>query len=91
MTDNQLHSSLQEALAATTEAQLSKAQFRTAAATALAGITVTRETFRMFVSEHCNTLHDNGTTEIHEVIGELAYALDEATDRLNYISSEAAK
>ena len=89
MTDNQLHSSLQQALAATADAQLSQAQFRAAAATALAGITVTREPFRRFVSEHCNTLHDYGTPEIHEVIGELACALDEATDRLNFISTEA--
>jgi hypothetical protein len=88
MTDNQLHSSLQEALAVAADAQLSQAQLRAAAATALAGITVTRETFRLFISEHCNTLHDYGTPEIHQVIGELAYALDEATDRLNFISTE---
>ena len=91
MTDQQMQAQLNELLARNAATQLADMQARTAAAAGLAIVCLTRDTFLRSLSDHCNTLHDHGSTEIQQIIRGIFDDLNSAADRLAYITKEAGK
>jgi len=91
MTDQQIQAQLNELLARDAETQLEEMQAKTAAAVGLVVVTLTRDTFLRSLGDHCNTLADHGNTEIQQIIRDVNGALNEAADRLAFITKESDK
>ena len=91
MTDQQIQAQLNELLARNAETQLEEMQAKTAAAVGLVVVTLTRDTFLRSLNDHCNTLHDHGSAEIHQIIRGIYDDLNSAADRLALLTKEQTK
>ena len=93
MTDKevQANAQLEKLLARSAEDLLEQLQTRAAAAVGLIVVSLTRNTFLRSLSQHCEALHDNGSTEVHQIICEVNGALNEAADRLAFLTKEGIK